>query len=51
VKQVIGGTQLLLLLRWKDRKKYLLKAIKLGNVDARLMLKKEYGEKERVTEL
>ena len=35
----------------KDRKKYLLKAIKLGNVDAKLMLKQEYGEEERVTEL
>ena len=35
----------------KDRKKYLLIAIKLGNVDAKLMLKQEYGEEERVTEL
>ena len=35
----------------KDRKNYLLKAIKLGNVDAKLMLKQEYGEEERVTEL
>ena len=35
----------------KDRKKYLMKAIKLGNVDAKLMLKQEFGEEERVTEL
>ena len=35
----------------KDRKIYLLKAIKLlGSVDARLMLKQKYGEEERMTE-
>ena len=36
----------------KDRKIYLLKAIKLlGSVDARLMLKQKYGEEEKMTEL
>ena len=34
----------------KNRKKYLLKVIKLGNVNAKLMLKQEYGEEKRVTE-